>query len=169
MSAFDKVAAPAPDSGRARRVPRRLLGLTAASAAVGGGAWWWLRSTGAAAVRPVKVMAEDPMGADTIAGYQAVCSSQSPSPGVLSKPSTVWLRHWFRDDAVAQEDLMSELVDYAVEHGWAGGEYSLPGAWESSRQDQRLDDSLNLLISLVDDVDPADALHGTVRVSLTYR
>ncbi|RAX22590.1 MULTISPECIES: hypothetical protein [unclassified Actinomyces] len=169
MSDFDEAAAHALGSGGARRVPRRLLGLTAVGAALGGGAWWWLRSTGAVAVRPVEVMAEDPMGADTIAGYQAVRSSQSPSPSLLSKPSTVWLRHWFRGDAVAPEDLMGELVDYAVDHGWAGGEYSLPGAWESSRQDQRLDGPLNLLISLVDDADPADALHGTVRVSLTYR
>ncbi|RAX19255.1 hypothetical protein DRB06_14185 [Actinomyces sp. Z5] len=114
-------------------------------------------------------MAEDPMGADTIAGYQAVRSSRSPSPGLLSKPSTVWLRHWFRADGVAPGDLMGELVDYAVDHGWAGGEYSLPGVWESSRRDPRLDGPLILLISLVDDVDPADALHGTVRVSLTYR
>ncbi|MDO4900405.1 hypothetical protein [Actinomyces sp.] len=168
MVDFNGAAIPGSRVDGARRVPRRVLGLIALTVGLGGGAWWWLRSAEAAAVKPVEVMADDPMGADSLAGYQAVYSSRSPTPSLLSKPSTVWLRNWFRADAVAAEALMGELVDYAVEHGWAGGDYSLPAVWESSRQDPQLEGPLNLLISLAD-VDPTDSLHGTVRVSLTYR
>ncbi|WP_103062272.1 hypothetical protein [Actinomyces qiguomingii] len=169
MAYFNDAVTPVAGTGGVRRVPRRVLGLAVVGIGLGGGAWWWLRSAGATAVKPAEVMAEDPMGADTVAGYRAVRSSRSASPGLLSKPSTVWMRHWFRDDAVAPEDLMSELVEHAVERGWAGGKYSSPGLWESSRQDPRLEGPLNLLISLVDDTGPGDVLHGTVRVSLNYR
>lgn len=155
------------------RVPRRTamaLGIT--GAAIAGGLMWGYRPGGpfTREAQRKRVLRNDPMGAETILGHEAVDTAESSPRGLLSKSTDVWLGRWFKDERSSPEELRQELIAYAVAHGWAQDDASTTAQfWSGSRVDPDTKTVLRLIIAAETDYSPTDVRYGTVYVSLSCR
>lgn len=154
-----------------RRTPSRrtvVALLAVVGSVVAGGVVWSLRPGGPLTQGAgLQALRDDPMGAQTILGHEAVDSAESSPSGPLSKTTDVWLRRWFRDEGSTPQALQRELIDHALANGWTQEPASTTeGSWSATRTDEGTGTELGLLIVLETDYSPSDLRYLTVLVSL---